>query len=118
MKAPVHGESEGRPRRWNVNLGLEDKKKLRNRLRRIEGQVRGLQRMVEEEAPCADILTQFGSVVAAMEHVGLLVFRHQIEQHIRESLRGGAEARELLEELVCTVELLMRTDQEVTDEQG
>jgi hypothetical protein len=51
MKAPAHGGNEGQPRRWNVNLGLEDWKKLRNRLRRVEGQVRGLQRTVEEEAP-------------------------------------------------------------------
>jgi CsoR family transcriptional regulator, copper-sensing transcriptional repressor len=42
-----------------------DKEKVLNRLRRIEGQVRGLQRMVDEEAYCVDILTQIGSVVSA-----------------------------------------------------
>jgi DNA-binding FrmR family transcriptional regulator len=113
MTVSVHAENEGQ---WNVNLSSEDKRKLRNRLRRAEGQVRGLQRMVEVETPCVDILTQLGSVVAAMEHVGLLIYRHQIEQHIRESLSGGEGAREHLEDLVCTVELLLRADEEVRDE--
>jgi hypothetical protein len=47
-----------------------DKEKLHNRLKRIEGQVRGIQRMVEDEAYCVDILTQIGSVVSASEKVG------------------------------------------------
>jgi DNA-binding FrmR family transcriptional regulator len=117
MKAPAHRWSEGQLRRWNVIVGLEDGRKLRNRLRRVEGQVRGLQRMVEEEAPCTDIITQLGSVVAAMEQVGLLIYRHQIEQHIREPLHGGGETQEQLENLVRTVELLLRTDEEARDEQ-
>jgi len=50
-----------------------DKEKLQNRLRRIEGQVRGIQRMVEEEAYCVDILTQIGSVVAASEKVATIL---------------------------------------------
>ena len=118
MTAPVHGGGEGQPLGWTVNVGFEDKRKLRNRLRRIEGQVRGLQRMVEEETRCADILTQLGSVVSAVEHVGLLVFRHQAEQHIHESRRGGEEVREHLEELICTLDLLLRTDGEATEGQG
>ncbi len=43
------------------------KKEVLLRLKRIEGQVRGLQRMVEEETPCADILTQVSAVTAAMK---------------------------------------------------
>lgn len=116
MTASVHAENEGQPRRWKVNVGLEDKRKLRHRLRRAEGQVRGLQRMVEEEAPCVDILTQLGSVVAAMEHVGLIVLVHQVEQHVREPHRGE-ESPEHLEELIRTVEILLRTDEEARVEQ-
>ena len=74
--------------------------------------------MGEEEAPYADILTQLGSVVAAMEHVGLLIYRRQIEQHIRETLQGGGETQERLEDLVRTVEFLLRADEEVRDGQG
>ena len=43
----------------------------RNRLRRIEGQVRGLQRMIEEDAYCIDVLTQIASVSKALQGVGL-----------------------------------------------
>ena len=118
MTAPVHGGDEGRPRGWTVNLRLEDKRRLRNRLRRIEGQVRGLQRMVEEEVRCADILTQLGSVVSAVEHVGLLVFRRQAEQHIDESRRGGEEAREHVEELIRTLDLFLRAEADATDGRG
>lgn len=91
MTAPAHGENKGQPRRSSVSLDVEEGRRLRNRLRRVEGQLRDLQRMVEEEAPCTDILTQIKSAIAAMEHAGLLIYRHQIEQHVRESLRGGAE---------------------------
>ena len=48
-------------------LGAEGKEKLKKRLKRIEGQVRGLRRMVDEEAYCVDVLTRIGSVVSAME---------------------------------------------------
>ncbi len=49
------------------HLEAEDKEKLKKRLKRTEGQVRGLRRMVDEEAYCVDVLTQIGSVVSAME---------------------------------------------------
>lgn len=110
MKAPAHGENEGQPPRWrNSDVGLEERRKLRNRLRRVEGQVRGLQRMVEEEAPCADILTQVGGVARALEHVGLHILRHQSAQHVRESLRSGEEAKEHRDELILAAERLIRS---------
>jgi len=62
-----------------------DKEKLRNRLRRIEGQVRGVQRMVEEEAYCVDILTQISSYIAASEKVASLVLRDHMEHCVREA---------------------------------
>ena len=45
----------------------EHRKNVLNRLRRIEGQIRGLERMVEQEAPCADVLTQLHAATAAMK---------------------------------------------------
>ena len=58
----------------NENIGgyieAEDKEKLQNRLRRIEGQVRGVQKMVDEEAYCIGVLSQIGSTVSAMEKAG------------------------------------------------
>ena len=82
-----------------------DKEKLRNRLRRIEGQVRGLQRMVDEEVYCVDVLTQVASVVSALEKVGALVLRDHVEHCVRESTeKGGTEADEKIEEPTAAVE--------------
>ncbi|BCS31955.1 hypothetical protein TBR22_A11590 [Luteitalea sp. TBR-22] len=62
------------------------------RLRRIEGQVRGLQRMIEEERPCAEVLTQVASAQEALRAVG----REVLRQHLRrcaERSAQGADAR-------------------------
>jgi DNA-binding FrmR family transcriptional regulator len=59
------------------------------RLKRIEGQVRGLHRMVEEERYCADILTQVSSVQEALRAVGKLVMRNHLEHCVTDALRSG-----------------------------
>jgi len=58
----------------------EKRKDVVLRLRRIEGQIRGLQRMVEEEVPCADILTQVAAVTAAVKKVGTVVVKGYMEE--------------------------------------
>jgi DNA-binding FrmR family transcriptional regulator len=60
---------------------------LLTRLRRIEGQVRGVQRMVEEDQYCLDILAQLNSVTAALRAVGLGL----IDQHVRHCVRESVE---------------------------
>ena len=60
-----------------------DKVKLLARLRRIEGQVRGLQKMIDEEQYCVDVLTQISSVNAALQKVGMIV----LEDHIKGCVR-------------------------------
>ena len=86
-----------------------DKEKILNRLRRIEGQVRGLQRMVEGEAYCVDILTQIGSVVSASEKVGAILLKDHVEHCVRESIeKGGLEADEKIAELTTAVERFLR----------
>ena len=86
-----------------------DKEKILARLRRIEGQVRGLQRMVEGEAYCVDILTQIGSVVSASEKVGTILLKDHVEHCVRESIeKGGLEAGENIEELTTAVERFLR----------
>jgi len=57
-----------------------EKKDILLRLRRIEGQIRGLQRMVEEGVPCADILTQVAAVTAAIKKVGTVVVKTYMEE--------------------------------------
>ncbi len=59
------------------------------RLRRIEGQVRGLARMVEDERYCADVLMQIASVHEALRGVGKLLMRNHLEHCVSEALRSG-----------------------------
>ncbi|NLJ74986.1 MAG: metal-sensitive transcriptional regulator [Firmicutes bacterium] len=59
-----------------------DKDKLLQRLKRIEGQIRGIHRMVSEEQYCVDILTQVAAARAALDQVGLAIF----ENHTRECI--------------------------------
>lgn len=58
----------------------KEKKEVLLRLRRIEGQVRGIQRMVEDKSPCSDILTQIAAVTSAMKKVGIVVVKTYMEE--------------------------------------
>lgn len=85
-----------------------DKQKMLVRLRRLEGQVRGVQRMVEEDAYCLDILTQLSAVISASRSVGLLV----LDDHIRGCVVGGAHGGDqeaLLSELSEAIERFTRS---------
>ena len=72
------------------------------RLRRIEGQVRGLQRMVEEDTYCIDILTQVNSVNAALKAVGMGLLDAHVRHCVRESIEAG-HGDEKVEELMAAV---------------
>ena len=91
-------------------IKAKDREKLQNRLKRIEGQVRGLQRMVDEETYCVDILTKVASVVSALEKVGALVLKDHVEHCVRESIESGdrQKADEKVEELTAAVERFLR----------
>ena len=89
-------------------IKAKDKELLQNRLRRIEGQVRGVQRMVDEEAYCIDVLTQIASVVAALEKVGTILLKDHVEHCVRESIENGEDAEEKIEELTAAVERFLR----------
>lgn len=87
-----------------------DKEKLKNRLRRIEGQVRGVQRMIEEEAYCVDVLTQISSYIAASERVASLVLKDHMDHCVREALEDGTKAEEKVRELQEAVERFIKLD--------
>ncbi len=91
-------------------IKAEHKEKLQNRLRRIEGQVRGLQRMVEEEAYCVDVLTQVASVVSALEKAGMLVLKDHVDHCVRASIESGdrEKADEKAQELTAAVERFLK----------
>jgi len=65
----------------------EERRDVLLRLRRIEGQIRGLQRMVEEEVACADILTQVAAVTAAVKKVGTVVVKTYMEECLNKTQR-------------------------------
>ncbi len=67
----------------------ETKGKTLGRLRRIEGQVQGIQRMVEEEKYCVDILLQLMAVQGAVEQVQKLVLAQHIESCVADAIRSG-----------------------------
>jgi len=84
-------------------VGVDPAIKERNlkRLRRIEGQVRGLQRMVEEDRYCPDILTQMSSVQEAMRATGRELMRNHLRHCVAAAVRaGGEEAEGVYDELV------------------
>jgi CsoR family transcriptional regulator, copper-sensing transcriptional repressor len=93
-------------------LAVDPEIKLSNlkRLRRIEGQVRGLQRLVEEDRYCADIMVQISSVQEALRSVGLALMknhlRHCASEAIRDAAPGRAEA--MYEELLNLMDLHSR----------
>lgn len=75
---------------------------LQLRLRRIEGQVRGLQRMVEQDTYCIDVLTQVNSVVAALRAVGMGLLDDHVRHCVAESIEQG-NGDEKIEELMAAV---------------
>lgn len=75
----------------------EIKHQLLTRLRRIEGQTRGVQRMVEEEKYCVDIMNQITGVQSALEQVSLLLMQNHLEQCITEAIVEGKGAEKISE---------------------
>ena len=87
-----------------------DKAKILARLRRMEGQVRGVQRMVEQDQYCVDVLTQLSAIIAAARTAGLLV----LEDHIRGCVLGTCrhdhqDQEAMLEELTEAIERFTRS---------
>ena len=88
----------------------DDKEAVLRRLRRIEGQVRGLQRMVEEDAYCIDVLTQVSAATRALESVALELLGEHLSHCVREAVtKGGPEADAKVKEAQKAIERLVRS---------
>jgi CsoR family transcriptional regulator, copper-sensing transcriptional repressor len=84
-----------------------DKDKLVNRLRRIEGQVRGVERMVDEDRYCIDVITQISAIQAALDKVALGL----LSDHARHCVVGGhgkGQPDDLTDELMGAVNRLLK----------
>ena len=84
----------------------EEYKKLLNRLSRIEGQVRGIRRMLEEDAYCPDILIQVSAVNAALNSFSKELLSQHIHTCVKEDILAGND--ETIDELVNTMQKLMK----------
>jgi DNA-binding FrmR family transcriptional regulator len=87
---------------------IDEKEKVRNRLRRIGGQVGGLERMVDEDRYCIDVLTQISAVQAALDRVALEL----LDGHTRHCVVGAGDPElreERTEELMGAVSRLLRS---------
>jgi DNA-binding FrmR family transcriptional regulator len=92
------GIDEGRKA---IAVDPDIKERNLTRLRRIEGQVRGLQKMVEEERYCADVLTQISSVHEALRSVGRELMRNHLKHCATSAIKAGDEnADAMYDELV------------------
>ena len=91
-------------------LAHDDKDKVLKRLRRIEGQVRGLQRMVEDEKYCIDVLTQVSAATKALESVALTLLHDHLSHCVVDAAReGGPEADLKVREASDAIARLVRS---------
>lgn len=77
----------------------EIKKKIANRLKRVEGQVRGLAKMVDEEKYCIDVITQSSAIRQALSAVEDLMMENHLSTHVIHQIKGGEE-KKAVEEII------------------
>lgn len=81
-------------------------KDMLNRLKRIEGQVRGVQNMVENDSYCIDILTQVSAITAALNSFNKVLLANHIRTCVADDIRAGKD--ETVDELVTALQKLMK----------
>lgn len=84
----------------------DEYKDLLNRLKRIEGQVRGVQRMIEEDAYCTDVLVQVSAINAALNSFNKVLLGNHIRTCVADNIRQGND--DVVEELVTVIQKLMK----------
>ena len=88
----------------------DEKEAVLKRLRRIEGQVRGLQRMVEEDRYCINVLEQVAAATSALQSVALVLLDEHLAHCVSDSVRaGGVEAEAKLAEASAAIARLVRS---------
>jgi CsoR family transcriptional regulator, copper-sensing transcriptional repressor len=89
---------------------IDNKEAVQKRLRRVEGQVRGLQRMVEEDRYCIDILGQVSAATKALQAVALELLDDHLAHCVSDAVgKGGDEATEKLHEVSAAIGRLVRS---------
>ena len=101
MKNCYHSDNDKKTIR-----GEENKRKLLNRLSRIEGQIKGLKNMVESDAYCTDILLQSSAASAALNAFSKELLSNHIKTCVKEDIRNGNE--EVIDDLLNTLERMVK----------
>lgn len=83
-----------------------EKKDLMNRLKRIEGQVRGVEGMLEKDAYCTDILIQVSAITSALNSFNKVLLANHVKSCVADNIRAGND--EVIDELVGTLQKLMK----------
>ncbi|MFR9950371.1 metal-sensitive transcriptional regulator [Corynebacterium striatum] len=97
------------PHVHGYNADSENKAKYLTRLKRIEGQARGIHRMIEEDQYCIDIITQISAVTSALENVSLALLQDHIEHCVAgAAAEDGELAKEKLEEAMTAIRKLVK----------
>lgn len=86
-----------------------DREEILSRLRKIEGQVRGIQRMVSEDTYCIDILTQISAVRSGIDKVGVRVMRDHVSGCLGDAVRSKSSPDEQIDEIVKVVERFLQS---------
>lgn len=84
----------------------KEQKDLINRLKRIEGQIRGIQGMIESNAYCTDVLVQVSAATAALNSFNKVLLENHIKTCVADNIREGND--EVIDELVATMQKLMK----------
>ncbi len=89
---------------------VQKKTELRNRIRRIEGQVRGLERMISEDRYCVDILRQLAAVRSALHSLAMIILSDHVQGCVADAIRGEGkmEAEEAQKELIEVLRTYIR----------
>lgn len=88
-------------------MGLAEKEQILNRLNRIEGQVRGIRRMIEDERYCLDVLTQIAAVRAAINKVGVEILRTHTQDCVLDAVNKG-QADVAIQEMMSVLERFIK----------
>ena len=97
------------PHVHGYNADSENKAKYLTRLKRIEGQARGIHRMIEEDQYCIDIITQISAVTSALENASLALLQDHIEHCVAgAAAEDGEVAKEKLEEAMTAIKKLVK----------
>ncbi len=83
---------------------VKDKKEILVRLRRMEGQLKGIQGMVEKDKYCVDVLNQLSSIIAASRNVAAIILRDHIKGCVRDALTRNERSDEYMDELLTVIE--------------